>query len=83
MSPWTEKLERFTAATGLKRFNTLHLTWPMRWGKVPLLPLVAIDNVFASPPFAKIATQGGPRLGSDHGRSSPTSRLLSLPSLEP
>jgi endonuclease/exonuclease/phosphatase (EEP) superfamily protein YafD len=66
MSPWTEKLERFTAATGLKRFNTLHLTWPMRWGKVPLLPLVAIDNVFASPPFAKIATQGGPRLGSDH-----------------
>lgn len=48
MSPWTEKLERFTRATGLKRYNTVHLTWPMRWRDVPLLPLAAIDNVFAS-----------------------------------
>jgi endonuclease/exonuclease/phosphatase (EEP) superfamily protein YafD len=33
---------------------------------VPLLPLVAIDNVFASPKFARIAVVSGPRLGSDH-----------------
>ena len=33
---------------------------------VPFLPLVAIDNVFASPRFAAIATKPGPRLGSDH-----------------
>lgn len=66
MSPWTERLARFTEQTGLKRYNTLHLTWPMRRGNVPLLPLVAIDNVFASPHFAKIATMGAPWLGSDH-----------------
>jgi endonuclease/exonuclease/phosphatase (EEP) superfamily protein YafD len=66
MSPWTQKLERFTETTGLKRYNTVDLTWPMRWRGVPLLPLVAIDNVFASQHFAAIATKGGPRLGSDH-----------------
>ncbi|MGH6833593.1 MAG: endonuclease/exonuclease/phosphatase family protein [Methyloceanibacter sp.] len=66
MSPWTEKLARFTRVTRLERYNTLHLTWPMRRGKLRLLPFVAIDNVFASRHFAKIATRGGPRLGSDH-----------------
>jgi hypothetical protein len=38
----------------------------MRRGRLPLLPLVAIDNVFATGHFAKIATRPGPRLGSDH-----------------
>jgi endonuclease/exonuclease/phosphatase (EEP) superfamily protein YafD len=38
----------------------------MRRGNIPLLPLVAIDNMFASRDFAKIATKGGPLLGSDH-----------------
>jgi len=66
MSPWTRKLERFTDATELKRYNTAHLTWPMRWRGIPLLPLVAIDNLFASRHFAAISTEGGPRLGSDH-----------------
>jgi endonuclease/exonuclease/phosphatase (EEP) superfamily protein YafD len=66
MSPWTEKLGRFTQSTGLGRYNTFHLTWPMRRGNLTLLPLVAIDNVFASKHFAKIGTEGGPRLGSDH-----------------
>ena len=66
MSPWTEKLALFTERTGLKRYNTFHLTWPMRRWNVQLLPLVATDNVFASRDFAKIATRGAPRLGSDH-----------------
>ena len=66
MTPWTEKLSRFTDATGLRRYNTFHLTWPIERGRVPLLPLVAIDNVFASPAFARIGAMGGPRLGSDH-----------------
>ena len=66
MSPWTEKLGRFERSSDLKRYNTFHLTWPMARGNVPLLPLVAIDNVFASPRFAAIATKPGPRLGSDH-----------------
>jgi endonuclease/exonuclease/phosphatase (EEP) superfamily protein YafD len=66
MTPWTKKLARFTRVTGLERYNTFHLTWPMRRGRVQLLPLIAIDNVFASRHFAKIAVKGGPRLGSDH-----------------
>jgi endonuclease/exonuclease/phosphatase (EEP) superfamily protein YafD len=66
MSPWTEKLGRFERGTGLKRYNTFHFTWPMQEGGVPVLPLVAIDNVFASPQFARIAVDAGPRLGSDH-----------------
>jgi endonuclease/exonuclease/phosphatase (EEP) superfamily protein YafD len=66
MSPWTKKLASFTRSTDLERYNTFYLTWPMRRWNVQLLPLVAIDNVFASPHFAKIATTGAPRLGSDH-----------------
>jgi endonuclease/exonuclease/phosphatase (EEP) superfamily protein YafD len=66
LSPWTEKLARFTNSTGLARYNTFYLTWPMRRRDVQLLPLVAVDNVFASRHFAKIATRGAPRLGSDH-----------------
>lgn len=66
MSPWTEKLGRFERSSGLKRYNIFHLTWPMQKWSVPLLPLVAIDNVFASSQFARIAVAPGPRLGSDH-----------------
>jgi endonuclease/exonuclease/phosphatase (EEP) superfamily protein YafD len=66
MAPWTWKLKGFTHATGLKRYNTVHPTWPMQWRGVPLLPLVPIDNVFTSAQFSNIATTVGPRLGSDH-----------------
>ena len=66
MSPWTEKLARFTDVTRLERYNTFHLTWPMQGRRLRLLPLVAIDNVFASRHFAKLATRTGPFLGSDH-----------------
>ena len=66
MSPWTEKLQRFERGSGLKRYNSFHPTWPMAKGGLPLVPLVAIDNLFASPRFAKIDMTPGPRLGSDH-----------------
>jgi endonuclease/exonuclease/phosphatase (EEP) superfamily protein YafD len=66
MSPWTDKLTGFTQATGLERYNTFHFTWPLHARGLTLLPFVAIDHVFASPDFAKIATDVGPRLGSDH-----------------
>jgi len=66
MSPWTEKLQRFERSSGLERYNSFDLTWPMEKHDVPLLPFVAIDNVLASRSFAKISTRGGPRLGSDH-----------------
>ena len=66
MTPWTDQLNDSRDVTGLGRYNTFHFTWPMRWREYPLMPVVAIDNVFASSDFAKIATIGGPRLGSDH-----------------
>lgn len=66
MSLGTEKLARFERQSGLERYNNFHFTWPMRRRSLPLLPLVAIDNVFASPQFARIAVAPGPRLGSDH-----------------
>jgi endonuclease/exonuclease/phosphatase (EEP) superfamily protein YafD len=66
MTPWTDKLTGFTQATGLKRYNTFHFTWPLHEHGITVLPFVAIDHVFASPGFANIATQAGPRLGSDH-----------------
>jgi endonuclease/exonuclease/phosphatase (EEP) superfamily protein YafD len=66
MSPWTEKLRRLGRLAGIRRYNTFRLTWPVRRDELPLLPLVAIDNVLASPNFDKIAAIGGPRLGSDH-----------------
>ena len=66
MTPWTVKMRTFTEVTGLGRFNTFNPTWPMRWRSVPLLPLLPIDNVFASAHFANISTRLGPRLDSDH-----------------
>jgi endonuclease/exonuclease/phosphatase (EEP) superfamily protein YafD len=66
LTPWTDKLAALTQATGLGRYNTFHFTWPLRVHGVDVLPLVATDNVFASPHFAKIAVKAGPRLGSDH-----------------
>lgn len=66
MTPWSKRLQTFIGSTGLKRYNTFHPTWPMRWRKYPALPVFPIDHVFASDSFAKIATTGGPRIGSDH-----------------
>jgi endonuclease/exonuclease/phosphatase (EEP) superfamily protein YafD len=66
MTPWTAQLKRFTYVSGLGRFNTFHFTWPMRWRRYQIMPVVAIDNVFASRDFAKIDILAGARLGSDH-----------------
>jgi endonuclease/exonuclease/phosphatase (EEP) superfamily protein YafD len=66
MTPWTDRLKLFTRTTGLGRFNTFIVTWPMRWWNYPVVPGVAIDNVFTSREFAKIGATGGARQGSDH-----------------
>jgi endonuclease/exonuclease/phosphatase (EEP) superfamily protein YafD len=66
MTPWTVKLQRITAATGLKRYNTFHPTWPLRVRGVRLLPFAATDNVLASSEFAAMSVTTGPDLGSDH-----------------
>ncbi|ODR99179.1 hypothetical protein AUC68_03925 [Methyloceanibacter methanicus] len=65
-TPWTHKLRRFSAETGLGRLNTYAPTWPARWRAIPLLQLLPIDNVFVSQHLAKIDLSIGPRLESDH-----------------
>jgi endonuclease/exonuclease/phosphatase (EEP) superfamily protein YafD len=64
LTPWSVKLQRFAQETGLRRFNTFTPTWPMNRRTLP--PFVAIDNIFASPEFARIDVKVGPPLGSDH-----------------
>jgi endonuclease/exonuclease/phosphatase (EEP) superfamily protein YafD len=64
LTPWSVKLQRFAQETGLRRFNTFMPTWPMNRRTLP--PFVAIDNIFASPEFARIDVETGPPLGSDH-----------------
>ena len=64
MTPWTDQLKQFTRTTGLGRFNTFHFTWPMRWRRYPLVPVVVIDNVFASRSSPK--SQRSAAQGSDH-----------------
>ena len=71
LTPWADRLKQFTRMTGLGRFNTFILTWPMRWRNDPVLPVVASDNVFASREFAKIARRR--RLAAGFG-SSPNHR---------
>ncbi len=65
LTPWSRGMRRFASGSGLLRYNTFRLTWPVRrW--TPLIPLVGIDNVFASREFACLRVGVGPRLGSDH-----------------
>jgi endonuclease/exonuclease/phosphatase (EEP) superfamily protein YafD len=68
MSPGTEKLTRFTNVTGIERYDTFHLTWPMRRGRIQLMPLAAIDNVFASRHFAKSAARIRSQTGDRRSR---------------
>ena len=65
-APWTQKVQRFSAATDLRRFNTFSPTWPARWRVFPLVPVLPIDNVFVSPQLSKIDLTVGRRLESDH-----------------
>jgi len=67
LTPWSVKLQRVIRETELRRSNTFVATWPAK------RPFAAIDNIFVSPSFSVINLVAGPRLGSDIGRSWPTS----------
>jgi len=65
LSPWSNKLQRFTRETGLLRYNTFRPTWPTR-RVIRLIPLVTLDNVFSSGEFARLSVTTGSGAGSDH-----------------
>jgi len=62
LSPWSWKLNKLAAETGLRRHVTFALSWPMH----RLMPFVPIDNVLATPDFATLSAQAAGRVGSDH-----------------
>jgi endonuclease/exonuclease/phosphatase (EEP) superfamily protein YafD len=72
LSPWSWKLNKLTAETGLRR----HVTWALSWPLHRLMPFVLIDNVLATPGFANLSAQSADRVGSDH---APLVVDLSLP----
>ncbi|MBL8908178.1 MAG: endonuclease/exonuclease/phosphatase family protein [Rhizobiales bacterium] len=72
LSPWSWKLNKLAAETGLRRHVTFALSWPMH----RLMPFVLIDNVLATPDFANLSAQAVGRVGSDH---APLIVSLALP----
>jgi endonuclease/exonuclease/phosphatase (EEP) superfamily protein YafD len=62
LSPWSWKLNKLTAGTGLRR----HVTWALSWPMHRLMPFVLIDNVLATPDIATIFARAAGRTGSDH-----------------
>ncbi len=62
LSPWSWKLNKLTAETGLRRHVTFALSWPLN----RLMPFVLIDNVLATAGFANLSAHAGGRVGSDH-----------------
>ena len=72
LSPWSWKLNKVMAETGLRRHVTFALSWPMH----RLWPFVLIDNVLTTPGIANISSHAAGRVGSDH---APLVVDLSLP----
>lgn len=62
LSPWSWKLNKLSAETGLRRHVTFALSWPLN----RLMPFVLIDNVLATPNFATISARALGPVGSDH-----------------
>lgn len=62
LSPWSWKLNKLTAETGLRR----HVTWALSWPMHRLWPFVLIDNVLATPDITNLSAQAAGRVGSDH-----------------
>ena len=62
LTPFSWKLARLAARTGLRRHGTLLMSFPAHeW-----IPAVLLDNVLSTAEFATVAIGTGPRLGSDH-----------------
>lgn len=62
LSPWSWKLNKLSAETGLRRHVSFAFSWPMH----RLMPFVLIDNVLATPDFANLSAQAAGPVGSDH-----------------
>jgi endonuclease/exonuclease/phosphatase (EEP) superfamily protein YafD len=63
LTPFSWKLNRLTAATGLRRHATFGATWPA----FPLFPVVLLDNLLSTPDVRSAGVAiGSSGYGSDH-----------------
>ncbi|HEX5958462.1 MAG TPA: endonuclease/exonuclease/phosphatase family protein [Hyphomicrobiaceae bacterium] len=66
MTPWSYRLQRLLATTGLRRHAMLLRSWPTD-GQFRLpLPVFLIDHVLTTPDITSVAIRTGPKIGSDH-----------------
>jgi endonuclease/exonuclease/phosphatase (EEP) superfamily protein YafD len=78
MTPWSYRLQRLLASTGLRRHATFLRSWPTDLH--PQFPLPApaflIDHVLTTPDIKSASIRIGPKVGSDH---LPVVAVLRLP----
>jgi endonuclease/exonuclease/phosphatase (EEP) superfamily protein YafD len=66
MTPWSYRLQRLLASTGLRRHATFLRSWPTdRQFRLPA-PAFLIDHVLTTPDIASVSIRTGPKVGSDH-----------------
>lgn len=66
MTPWSYRMQRLLAATGLRRHATFLRSWPTG-GQLGLpTPALLIDHVLTTPDIRTVSIETGPYLGSDH-----------------
>jgi endonuclease/exonuclease/phosphatase (EEP) superfamily protein YafD len=68
MTPWSYRLQRLLASTGLRRHATFLRSWPTDRHPQFRLPTPAflIDHVLTTPDIKSISIRTGPVTGSDH-----------------
>jgi endonuclease/exonuclease/phosphatase (EEP) superfamily protein YafD len=68
MTPWSYRLQRLLASTGLRRHATFLRSWPTVLHPQFRLPAPAflIDHVLTTPDIKSVSIRTGPVVGSDH-----------------
>jgi endonuclease/exonuclease/phosphatase (EEP) superfamily protein YafD len=66
MTPWSYRLQRLLAATGLRRHATFLRSWPTDGQYRLPWPTFLIDHVLTTPEIESVSIRIGPALGSDH-----------------
>jgi endonuclease/exonuclease/phosphatase (EEP) superfamily protein YafD len=68
MTPWSYRLQRLLASTGLRRHATFLRSWPTEHHPRfrPPAPAFLIDHVLTTPGIRSVSIRTGPVVGSDH-----------------
>jgi endonuclease/exonuclease/phosphatase (EEP) superfamily protein YafD len=66
MTPWSYRLQRLLASTGLRLHATFLRSWPTQGQYRLPAPAFLIDHVLTTPDIKTVSITMGPYLGSDH-----------------